>query len=207
VGLPNLRAVRRVLHVGDDWDIATVDTVDPLPCQYRNVGVVLTKEECEQYKPKIVKFHYGQKFLEWVDFKTLWDLIQECFPFCYKRIGRAFWGRWNTRQSVEMISWGGGMLNVTPLKNPFHNPIWSHYIVSRVAAKCLAVPGLLHLSHDSVLTPEELPTGNGPGEWRCEHELDKLFIVRTNLWGNGGEVLKHSGMTSGEVAKWQIKKA
>lgn len=201
-GLPHLKTAVRVLRVEDPWDIALVDLADPLPYRDRTELVTLTSAEQLQYCPRIIRYYYGWRFRKWIPFGELFAVLDTAFPSTVKKIGRAFWGRWNTRQAVEMVSWGSGKAKGTLLHNPYFNPIWTHYLISRVTARCLAVPDVLHVSHDSILTRERLPTGDAIGEWRCEHEMQRCHIVRTDCWGDGDSLLKHSGMTGERAAQW-----
>jgi hypothetical protein len=89
------------------------------------------------------------------------------------------------------------------MKNPFFNPIWSHYIVSRVTQRCLEIPDVLHVSHDAILTREVIPTGAGIGEWKCERSMSQCRIERTDYWGDGETVLKHSGITGERAKQWK----
>src|SRR5437773_9073691 len=43
-----------------------------------------------------------------VDLTPVFKQIEESFPYCYKRIGRAFWGIWNTPKGPKRLTWASG---------------------------------------------------------------------------------------------------
>lgn len=110
-----------------------------------------------------------------VDLSAIFRAIDSAFPFCRKRISRAFWGLWNANTGPEQVSWRDGE-KIHTLGNPFYNPAWCLYITSRVKMRIADIlDTVLHCQVDAVLTRDRLPTGTEPGTWRLEGEYPEYM--------------------------------
>ena len=162
---------------------------------------LLTWEEIPWLEhPEAVRVIRAVGFRRLVDLGPSFEKIDCLFPWCRDRISRAFWGSWNTMRAPERVTWRSGE-TVTPMKNPFYNPVWAACITSRIKLRLLPLvrrASVLHLCVDAVLSMEELPTGDEPGAWKLVGEYPSVWIKRTNYWGTGTRMIKHAGvMTDG----------
>ena len=178
------------------------------PPWFTNDVSMLTSEEVQVLgiRPKLL---FGIQFRDWLDLSGVFKEIDKHFPWCYKRIGRAFWGRWNGETDVQQHGWKDGH-KVRQLPNPLHNPIWSHFITSRVKLRLWEVvknSGAVHVQVDAVLCRDPLPETGQVGGWLLKHEYPKgLWIAGTGVWGSGKLIVKRMGMTEREAEQWRLLK-
>lgn len=210
VGLPILKSGKRIFDLEAENSIFVVefnDTEKP-GWMTEKVGMV-TSEELKGLKirPRLL---FGVQFREWFSFSDVFKEIDRRFPWCFKRIGRAFWGRWNGETEVEQHGWSEGH-KVRPLPNPLHNPIWSHFITSRVKLRLLEavkMVGAVHVQVDAVLCRDPLPVSSEVGGWKLVQEYQKgLWVYNTGQWGFGDLVVKRMGMNQREAEQWLIQRA
>lgn len=205
-GLPNLKSGKRVFDLDAEHSIFLVrfDDQNRPPWLVDDEGM-LTSEEIKVLKirPRLV---FGVQFSRWLGLAGVFVRIQQCFPWCYKRISRAFWGRWNGETDVQQHGWKKGH-RVRLLPNPLHNPIWSHFITSRVKLRLLEAiktVGGVHVQVDSILCREPLPVSEEPGGWQLKEEYPHgLWIQGTGQWGHGKFIVKRMGMNTREVEQWR----
>lgn len=105
---------------------------------------------------------------------------------CWKAVARSYWGRWGTAaQTVAetMDPATGAMRTTRALRDPFRAPLWAVLITSRVRMRlyraAMMVP-TLRVHTDSVLTPGELDTGEGVGDWVLRDEFPRGGLVTVN---------------------------
>ena len=98
----------------------------------------------------------------------------------WKQAARAYWGRWGQSQKITCHSKG----KTWELPNISLNVPWAHIIISRVRMRLWEFSShALHVFIDSVITPEQLPTGNELGDWRLEKTYDGVFIRGPGQYG------------------------
>lgn len=92
-----------------------------------------------------------------------------------KQVARCYWGRWGMTEPLmchtRTRSWR--MANVDA------NLVWAHLIVARVRRRVWeSARDAVHIYVDSVITPHELTTGVGYGEWRLEQTYPDGVLIR-----------------------------
>ena len=212
-GLPVLGTAKRVYDLDAERSMFLVEFDDVTRPAYVKAGIkegMMTSEELRglQIRPRLI---YGMQFRDWLDMTGLFAEITKRFPWCYKRISRAFWGRWNGETDVQQHGWKQGH-RVRQLPNPLHNPIWSHFITSRVKLRLLEAirsVGVVHVQVDGILCREPLPVSEEPGGWQLKEEYPRgLFVDGTGRWGSGEILVRRMGLNAREAEQWQrLKKS
>lgn len=208
-GLPLLKSGKRVFDLDAEQSIFLVrfDKENRPPWFASDVSM-LTSEEIQVLgiRPTLL---FGIQFRDWLGLSGVFAEIDKRFPWCYKRIGRAFWGRWNGETDVQQHGWKDGH-KVRQLPNPLHNPIWSHYITSRVKLRLWDVvknAGAVHVQVDAVLCREPLPETGQVGGWLLKRDYPKgLWVAGTGVWGSGDLIVKRMGMTEREAEQWRVQR-
>ena len=197
-GLPDLSTARRIWRLDSGVPSLYLVRGGPAACPYwPSYGWhVLSHEELPALRQR-VEFEFGIKFDDMpVDLTPTFDEIQKRFPFCYKRISRAYWGQWASRAELNRVTWKNG-LSSQPMPNPVYNPVWAHFILSRVKLRFLPhLRWLLHVYVDAMLTREEVSTGELPGEWRMLGKFPSVWIDYPGHWGVARETIRHAGIAS-----------
>ncbi|MGH3053368.1 MAG: hypothetical protein ACRDL7_00130, partial [Gaiellaceae bacterium] len=208
-GLPILKSGKRVYDLEADNSVFAVEFQESNRPRWftENVGMVTSEElQTMSIKPKLL---FGVQFRDWFSFGDVFREIDTRFPWCFKRIGRAFWGRWNGETEVEQHGWARGH-KMRPLSNPLHNPIWSHFITSRVKLRLLEavkMVGAVHVQVDAVLCRDPLPVSEEVGGWKLVQEYPNgVWIFNTGQWGFGEMIVKRMGMNQREAEQWLIQK-
>jgi hypothetical protein len=204
-GLPILKTAKRVYDLDADQSIFLVEFDDKnRPPYLDHVTGMLTSEEMKllPIKPRLL---FGVRFVHWWDLSGIFAEITRRFPWCFKRISRAFWGRWNGEAPVKQHGWKQGH-RVRELPNPLHNPIWAHFITSRVKLRLLEVirnAGAVHVQIDGVLCREPLPVSHEVGGWQLKEEYGRgLWVHGTGVWGSGDLIIKRMGLNAREAEQW-----
>ena len=196
-GLPDPRSVYPVRRPDDSWFVF-YGTVKNPPLYATEKPQLWTREEVEQCRLEIDQFRIGYGYERFLDLTPAFQQIECRFPYCFKRISRAFWGRWNTRQSVEQVSWVDGKPKITRRANFIFNPVWARVITSRVKLriqKIMVDAQTVHIFVDSILCYEQVPTGEAVGDWVLKGEYDGVRVWGPGIWGIGDKLVKHCGMT------------
>lgn len=207
--LPLMKSGKRI------FDIEAPDSVFMVECRpgeappwfKEEIGLMSSEEIAAlKVRPRLL---FGIQFRDWFDLTSTFTKIEECFPWCYKRISRAFWGRWNGGEDLTQHGWAGGH-KVRHMPNPLHNPLWAHLITSRVKLRLLEAVkhvGAVHVQVDAVLCRDPLPVSSEPGGWKLVQEFASgLWIQRTGAWGFGNLVVKRMGANQREAEQWLIQK-
>lgn len=208
-GLPDLHSGKRIFDLSESNSIFLVkfDSINRPPWLSEDVSLI-TSEELErlQIVPTLL---FGVKFSKWLDLSPVFSEIDKRFPYCFKRISRAYWGRWNGDATVEQHGWKDGH-KVRSMDNPINNPIWSHYITSRVKLRlheAVQTVGAFHVQVDAVLCRDPLPESREVGGWKLVNEFPGgVWVHNTGQWGFGEIVVKRMGVTQREAEKWMIQK-
>lgn len=208
-GLPIMASGKRVYDLDADQSIFLVEFDEQnRPPYTRATTGMITSEELKALRihPKLLM---GFRFRRWCDLTGLFAEITKRFPWCFKRISRAFWGRWNGETEVEQHGWAKGH-RVRELANPLHNPIWSHFITSRVKLRILEAVrsvGVVHVQVDGVLCRDRLPVSEDVGGWQLKHEYAPgLWVRGTGQWGYKQLVVKRMGFNEREAEQWRMQK-
>ena len=164
---------------------------------------VVTSEEREMFSIKPLRVIAGVGFSRLVSFTDTWAKIDQAFPWCFSRISRAFWASWNSTQGPDTVTWkqdGPDAPHTRVMRNPFHNPIWSAFITSRVKIRIAQwLPSTLLVFADSLLSKEEIPTGDAIGDFRCLAQYPSIWIRGAGAWGTGTTWLRHAGLVTGKL--------
>lgn len=208
-GLPVLKSAKRIFDLEAPDSLFHVEfDADNKPPWFVGKTGMMTSEELKalNIKPRLL---LGVQFSKWYDFSGVFQEIRQRFPYCYKRIGRAFWGRWNGDYAVQQHGWKDGH-KVRLLGNPLHNPIWSHYIVSRIKLRLLEAiknVGAFHVQVDAVLCRDPLPVSQEVGGWKLVQEFPAgVWVHGTGCWGSGSLLVKRMGLTEREAEQWMLQK-
>jgi hypothetical protein len=196
VPLPDIREAvpAKDFHDGE-YGVYVIQT-NELEIPYdQEAGVkVITAEERDRWKLKNRPILSGVKFNGTISLKETWDKIQRCFPYCFRRIGRAFWGRWSACAPVVCRSWKHGPKSRL-LNNFLYNPFWPAYITSRVKMRMANEMGhSLHIFVDAILSVEEMATSEEVGGFKLVDVYDDLTICGPGQWGTRGYFVKQCGV-------------
>lgn len=204
-----MKSGKRIFDIEAEKSVFLVDCENgEIPPWFKDSRGLISSEELAvlKIKPRLV---FGVQFRDWFDLTSMFSTIQEKFPWCYKRISRAFWGRWNGGEDLTQHGWADGH-KVRCMPNTLHNPVWAHLITSRVKLRLLEAikqVGAVHVQVDAVLCRDPLPASTETGGWKLVQEFDSgLWIHRTGAWGYRETVVKRMGMNVREAEKWLIQK-
>lgn len=201
-GLPDIRTAKPIKDFITGLSIYTIvnhprlEKTIPYWRQYDKTAIV-TSEEIARFNLCGLQFINGISFSGLIDFKPVFDFIVKNFPYCFSRIGHAFWGRWNTPSGAEQVSWGTGQEKSRVMMNPVYNPIWTAFVTSRVKMRLMDYyQHTLHVFVDSILSTEELAVSDAVGAFKLVGEYPKGVWVRgAGHWGTGNYIVKHAGQT------------
>ena len=204
-GLPLMKSGVRVFDIQAEKSVFLVDCENgERPPWFKDKTGLLSSEEVQALgiRPRVL---FGVQYRDWFDLTSMFTSIQERFPWCYKRISRAFWGRWNGGEDLTQHGWAGGH-KVRAMPNTLHNPIWSHLITSRVKLRLLEAVkqvGAVHVQVDAVLCRDPLPVSAEVGAWKLVEEFESgLWIHRTGTWGYKEFIVKRMAMNARESEQW-----
>lgn len=166
----------------------------PYPFSRPNRFVLASHEEMRVYRLDPALVVYGIGWTHTIGQAKLAEIVATC-P-ASKFVSRSYWGRWASRTGVRCN---------TPnkqwrIRNPTRNLVWAHLIIAAVKLRVwTATPRVFHVFVDSIITDEELPVGNGIGEWRLDKSFaDGLTILGPGFYGVPGcPMEKHSGLAKG----------
>jgi hypothetical protein len=197
LGLPDMRTSYPTRDWRDPWAIYLVGgKEDERPyCLRGQTGQVITSEERDRFQIMAPDIIQGIGFRKRVDLAPVFSAIDEKFPFCRDRIGRSFWGAWNTNRGPEVWTWKSGERH-REMRNPMYNPVWAYFITSRVKMRLAQYRDVaLHCFVDSLLTKDALPVGGLPGDFRLIQDFQTVFIRAPGVWGSRDRLVKHCGLT------------
>lgn len=208
-GLPKLSSAQRVFDIETPNSLFVVEFSEGTkPPWFVGKTGMLSSEEVQALgiKPRLL---FGVHFKKWLDLSGVFNEIRKRFPFCYKRIGRSYWGRWNGEHAVQQHGWKKGH-SVRLLENPLHNPIWAHFITSRIKlrmSQAIKTVGAFHVQVDAVLCRDRLPESTEVGGWKLVQDFPGgVWVHGTGVWGTGKLLVKRMGITEREAEQWLLKK-
>jgi hypothetical protein len=139
--------------------------------------VVVSSDDLRLYDIQPARIYRGVTWTKTLapDFveKTLMQLP------CAKQSGRAYWGRWITRDRLTCKTAN----NEWSLPNLATNFIWGFLIISRVRARVWQVAQqALHVYVDEVILPYEIATGTNIGDWQLKETYEHGVEVKGTGW-------------------------
>jgi len=201
-GLPDTATAYRTTRWNDEAiAVYLVELEDGARPYFPMAGTyMVTSEEREMFQLRPRRVLAGVGFRSTIDPGPTWATIDAKFPWCFTRISRVFWAAWNSSRGPEACSWKSGE-KVRQMGNPFHNPIWSAFITSRVKIRIAQfLPQLLHVHVDGIIVKEPLPlVGSEVGDFRLIDEYPSLWIRGVSNFGTGSTWLRHSGVVTGKL--------
>lgn len=199
LGLPDTRSFRVWKNHPDPraveglWVVALRQTdAMRVPSLLSGPGpVVVSSEDLRLYDLVPARIYRGVTWTETLagDYveKTLTQLP------CAKQSGRAYWGRWITRDRLTCKTAN----NEWSLPNLATNFIWGFLIISRVRARVWTVSQqALHVYVDEVIVPHEIETGPNIGDWHLKEVYETGVDVRGTGWlgTTTGATIMHTGL-------------
>lgn len=163
----------------------------PYPFNTRRSFYIATTSEIEAYGLPVSCYHSGVTWSRTIDIDPMVSLVLS-LP-ASKCVARSFWGRWASTNRVECCMSSGKRWMI---RNPIINMVWAHLIVSRVKLHIWqAAVTAAHVFVDSIITDQELETGDALGDWRLVKEYpDGLEIHAPGVYGIPNQPLeKHAG--------------
>jgi len=174
------------------WVVALHQTdANRVPALLAGPGpVVVSSEDLRLYDITPARIYRGVTWSESLpgDFveKTLAQLP------CAKQSGRAYWGRWITRDRLTCRTAN----NEWSLPNFATNFVWGFLIIARVRARVWQVSKqALHVYVDEVIVPHEIETGGNIGDWHLKETYEHGVDVRGTGWlgTTSGATIMHTG--------------
>ncbi len=181
LGLPDARTYTRSLSPvknGGYDGVYRVKLIEPNPSAPfpfdRATEVLATNLEMETYNLRVGEIISGVTWKRTLDPEPLLTAVQAVST--WKLAGRSYWGRWAQLARVMCHDKTGKRW---PLPSVTLNIPWAHMIVSRVKMRLWEhAKNAVHVYVDSVITTDEIKTGNSLGDWRLEKVYPKGVIIR-----------------------------
>lgn len=183
LGMPDAKTYHRSLKPWRAKDgvfrIKLTKSVSDAPFPFNQaLEVLATNLEIETYNLPIAEVIDGVTWDGLIDPEPILSAVRAVST--WKQAARAYWGRWG--QSAKIACHANG--KTWELPNASLNIPWAHTIISRVKMRLWNFSSrALHVFIDSVITPEELPTGDNLGDWRLEKTYDGVFIRGPGQYG------------------------
>lgn len=151
--------------------------------------VVVSSEDLRLYDLTPARIYRGVTWTETLPS----DFVEQTLARlpCAKQSGRAYWGRWITRDRLTCKTTG----NEWSLPNLATNFVWGFLIIARVRARVWQVSRqALHVYVDEVLVPHEIETGPNMGDWQLKETYDGIDVRGTGWLGTtSGATVMHTG--------------
>ena len=159
-----------------------------LPNTLNRQGPIMVSEEDEKY--------YGLKG-DWkcrvgydelnVDLSIVFELIRDWFgEWIEKKCSQMYWGTFAADEgAVQETFKAGEKQSETTTGSRFTNPVWATLITHRVMRRLHGVMrnGGLSCFVDSCISPYKVRTGEKPGKWSCDFELENgIYIKAPGIW-------------------------
>ena len=175
-GLPHprtFRTVRRVNGPGVYWCPSPCHPLLPHP--WNKPGYYpATEDELLALPLDVSAIEYGVSFEPGTFDVSPWCQDIQAWS-CYKAVGRSFWGRWISSGNAvaETIKPNGELATARELPDNRRNPIWGAIITSRLRLRLWRLwdsgdRRSFRVFTDSIVTDQELPTGDSIGDWKEE---------------------------------------
>lgn len=165
----------------------------PYPFNQPHLRYLASTEEIERYGLPIKEFHYGVTWDGVIDTTAMAAHIRG-LP-ATKQVARSFWGSWASLARIRCYSRSrAGGWDLPAVRT---NLVWAHTIISRVKMRVWEYAcNAAHIYVDSIITPDTITTGDGPGEWRLQHTYPNgLFVQGTGWYGpTPGNWDSHTGI-------------
>jgi hypothetical protein len=183
LGMPDTTTYHRSLKPWREKDgVFRIKQVRPnlsAPFPYNQaIECLATNLEIETYNLQIGEVIDGVTWDGLIDPTAMLEAVKTISV--WKNAARAYWGRWG--QSAKIKCHANG--KTWELPNSSLNIPWAHSIISRVRMRLWEFAAkAIHVFIDSVITPEQLPTGDNLGDWRLEKTYDGVFIRGPGQYG------------------------
>jgi len=193
-GLPDVKSMRVSQQFGrwpGMYALELTRPIETLPYPFNtNKFVNATTAEIDAYALPVARILGGVIWSGEIDGAPIVDAIKQ-FSFA-KECARSFWGRWCSTLPVECATRSGKRWE---LPNPVQNFVWAHLVVSRVKTRVwLEARNAAHIFVDSIITTDQLPTGEGLGQWRKVQEyVNGVRIKHAGYYGDTHQWSKTSG--------------
>ena len=122
-----------------------------------------------------------------VDLSPIFEIIKDWFgDWVEKKCTQMYWGIFAVGDGTTMETYEDGELKTeSTTGSRFRSPVWATLITHRVMRRVHGVMenGGLSCFVDSVLSPYKVRTGEKPGTWSCDFELEKgVYIEAPGIW-------------------------
>lgn len=190
-GLPDTRYAHPTERIGSEWfGLYAVELRQgSLPYALGAQRGIVTREEIEAYRIRPLRVLKGIRFDRTVELDDTFRMIDTTFPYCHKRISRAFWGMWNSPSGPEQLGLKSGSSRT--LRNPFYNPVWAAYVTSRVKMRLARYQEhAVQMFVDSVWLERELDAaelGDQVGQFRLVRYWPSLWVKYAGAYGGHRE--------------------
>lgn len=176
LGLPDTRTYGRSLSIQPDgiFRVKLSEKARTAPFPFNQAReCIATGIEIETYGLRVAEVVEGVVWKSTIPGDSIINAVKGFST--WKQIGRCYWGRWGQVQKVECNAHGRRWF----LPNTKLNIPWAHIIVSRVKMRVWEfAKNAVHVYVDSVITKDELPTGENLGDWRLEKVYNSGVFVR-----------------------------
>lgn len=175
-GLPHpdtFRIVRRISGPGLYWCPSPCHPMLPHP--WNKPGIFpATEDELLALPIDHRGIEYGIRYTPATMGTDAWVTDIQAWS-CWKAVGRSYWGRWIAASCAkeERFSREDEPTSARDLPDNRRNPVWGAIITSRLRLRLWQLwdagnRRVYRVYTDSVVTDEELDTGEGVGEWKLE---------------------------------------
>ncbi len=196
-GLPDMSTAHPIRSFAlDSCSIYLVEAdANVKPYWTRRGAYAATNEELIGVPSCALRFIRGVKFDATIDLTDAFTRVDQMFPFCYKRISRAFWGIWNATTGPEVLTWKSGPKS-RELPNPIYNPVWAAFITSRIKLRFAPWQKyIVQVYVDAMHTRCEVPTDDQIGGWKLLGKFSSIWIRWPGYWGVERDIFRHTGVT------------
>jgi hypothetical protein len=149
------------------------------PFPFNHVRTCLaTTEEIESYNLKVDRILTGVVWKRTISGDPILETITRVSS--WKEVGRSYWGRWGQVAKIDCHANG----KTWQIPNVALNIPYAHLIVSRVRKRVWEYArNAVHVYVDSIITKDQIPTGNNIGDWRLERSYDGVIIRGPGQYG------------------------
>ena len=165
----------------------------PYPFNRKRERYIATTTEIEKLELPVTKIHAG---ITWDKSSNVASRMVDTIlglPAA-KQVGRSYWGRWASRAPISCQMASGKTWN---LRNVLTNIVWAHLILSRVKMRVWnQSANAAHIFVDSVMTQDEIITGDEIGDWKLVKKFNGVKIRSPGYYETlDGELIKHAGVS------------
>lgn len=177
LGMPKVKSFRMSRNPGrlpGMYNLELVQPVESLPYPFNVARFVnATTAEIDLYNLPIRRIING---VIWEDAHPEDCITRVVKQFTFaKQVSKSYWGRWCSQTPIECNT----PSRTWELRNPLLNLVWAHFLISAVKRKVWQDgKNAAHVFVDSIITRDELPTGDAVGDWRHERTYEDGIKIR-----------------------------